>query len=414
MSSYFRNPELKSTGAKLIIMHLVFFGIMFLFVHHEINILNNKVVDQNTSMVGQVLSKHPELEDDIVRSVTKPANSKEVAKGKEVLNNYNYHKKLSLSSQPLLKNVGPSFQAKMSILILVYIIPMLILIYFEYLKIYGKARTISLASESVVEGNFNTILSEEEEGDFAILGHNFNNMANRLKFSMESLKEDKVFLKNIISDISHQLKTPLSSLYAINDILLENPSMEPEIQKDFLEKNRSQLNRMEWLIRNLLKMARLEAGAIDLKIKRVCIKDTIHKSMEPLWDKAKEKRINIDISNNTETYFSGDNEWMAEAFSNILKNCIEHTSIYGNIKVSSFETPLLSTITIEDNGEGIPKEELPYIFRRFYKGVNTLKPDSIGIGLALSKLIIESQNGSISVESKIGQGTRFTINFTKQ
>lgn len=171
---------------------------------------------------------------------------------------------------------------------------------------------------------------------------------------------------------------------------------------------------MEWLIRNLLKMARLEAGAIDLKIKRVCIKDTIHKSMEPLWDKAKEKRINIDISNNTETYFSGDNEWMAEAFSNILKNCIEHTSIYGNIKVSSFETPLLSTITIEDNGEGIPKEELPYIFRRFYKGVNTLKPDSIGIGLALSKLIIESQNGSISVESKIGQGTRFTINFTKQ
>ncbi len=135
----------------------------------------------------------------------------------------------------------------MLIIILVYLIPLLILIYFEYVKIYGKARTISSASESVVEGNFNAILSEEEEGDFAILGHNFNNMANRLKFSMESLKEDKVFLKNIISDISHQLKTPLSSLYAINDILLENPSMEPEIQKISLEKNRSQLNRMEWL-----------------------------------------------------------------------------------------------------------------------------------------------------------------------
>ena len=414
MSSYLRNPEVKKAAVKLTILHVIFISIILMFTHYEMTELNEKFVDQNTAMVGKVLYKHPELEDDIIEDVTRDASSQEVTKGKQVLKNYDYDKKLSLNSQPVLKNTASEFQSKIAFAISLYLIPLLVFIFMEFIKIYKKIRNISSASESFVEGKFEVLLPEEEEGDFAILGHSFNNMANRLKYTMEKLKDEKIFLKNIISDISHQLKTPLSSLYAINDILIEADNMETEIQNDFLEKNRSQLNRMEWLIKNLLKMARLEAGAIYFKKEKVFMADVIEKSLVSLMIKAQEKNISINIvakDENKESYFIGDENWMAEALSNIIKNCIEHTGNAGEININFFQTPLISSISIKDNGEGIDKAELPHIFERFYKGSNTVKPESIGIGLALSKIIIESQHGSISVKSKVGQGSEFIVSF---
>ncbi|HEY5561730.1 MAG TPA: HAMP domain-containing sensor histidine kinase [Clostridiaceae bacterium] len=414
MGAYLRNPEIKSIIIKLLFIHVIFSAIFILFIGSEVSNINKKIVDQNTAIIGQILYKYPELEADIIKTVTNTPTREEISKGREVLESYGYNKNISVETQPMLREIVPNFKTKLLLLALAYLIPLMLLIFLEYRKIFSKVKALSIASEAVVEGNFNVIHNEDEEGDFAILSYNFNNMANRLKLSLVNLSEDKIFLKNIISDISHQLKTPLTSLSAINDLLLEDKTIQPEIQKDFLEKSRSQLNRMEWLIINLLKMARLESGAINFKMKKFLVSDSIERALDPLILKAEEKHIKILIHQcKEEVYLYGDEEWIAEALSNIIKNSIEHTNQGGEIHIEASETTLLSSITIRDDGEGIDRVELPHIFERFYKGINTVKTESVGIGLALSKLIIEGQNGYISVISEKAIGTRFSITFIK-
>jgi len=414
LGAYLRNPEIKSIIIKLLFIHVIFSAIFILFIGSEVSNINKKIVDQNTAIIGQILYKYPELEADIIKTVTNTPTREEISKGREVLESYGYNKNISVETQPMLREIVPNFKTKLLLLALAYLIPLMLLIFLEYRKIFSKVKALSIASEAVVEGNFNVIHNEDEEGDFAILSYNFNNMANRLKLSLVNLSEDKIFLKNIISDISHQLKTPLTSLSAINDLLLEDKTIQPEIQKDFLEKSRSQLNRMEWLIINLLKMARLESGAINFKMKKFLVSDSIERALDPLILKAEEKHIKILIHQcKEEVYLYGDEEWIAEALSNIIKNSIEHTNQGGEIHIEASETTLLSSITIRDDGEGIDRVELPHIFERFYKGINTVKTESVGIGLALSKLIIEGQNGYISVISEKAIGTRFSITFIK-
>ncbi|MBB6697187.1 ATP-binding protein [Clostridium algidicarnis] len=224
--------------------------------------------------------------------------------------------------------------------------------------------------------------------------------------------EGEVAYKNIISDISHQLKTPLFSLVMFNDLMKEE-DVSKEDRKRFLILSDEQLKRMEWLIINLLKIGRLEAGVINFKTSNNSLKLTIDKALTGLLGSSKEKHQNIILKGSDEIYFNHDMEWTAEAISNIVKNSIEHTKEGGTIVIETEETPLSVSIMIIDNGVGIPKELFGRIFERFYKGENSVNPTSIGIGLYLGKYIIESQNGSIRVESEVNRGSKFTITFLK-
>lgn len=413
MNTYLKNPEIKAFMIKLLLIHIIFAALILLFAGIKISTINKNIINENTNLIGQILYKHPELENDIIHTVTKTANQKEINISKKVLKSYGYDENMPIKEQPVLKGLVANLQFTILLLTIIYFLPLTILAFFEYRKIYTKVRVLSSAAEGVIDGNFKMVKSNNEEGDFALLTCNFNNMSNRLKLSLEGLKNDKLFFKNIISDISHQLKTPLSSLSAMNEILLENENISAKDSKDFLEKSRSQLDRMEWLIINLLKMARLEAGAIKFKVEKFPIVNSINKSVSSLILKANEKHIHIDIIGDKNIYLSGDEEWIAEALTNIIKNSIEHTNANGQITIQFTETNIYSSIVIEDNGEGIDKKDLPHIFQRFYKGVSTVKTESVGIGLALSKLIIEGQNGSISVTSEKNRGTKFTITFLK-
>jgi signal transduction histidine kinase len=234
-------------------------------------------------------------------------------------------------------------------------------------------------------------------------------MANRLENSLSVLKREKVFLRNMISDISHQLKTPLSSLIVINDLLLEDKNMDLNMKQNFLEKERTQLERMEWLTINLLKVARIEAGAIEFKKEKVLLKDILNIALSALNHRLENQVLEIEGDENA--IFYGDKEWTGEALINIIKNAIEHNR--GKINISLEETPLFSSIIVRDNGEGIDEKHLPHIFERFYKVSSEVKPESIGIGLNLAKLIVESQGGTISVKSKKNEGTEFTMTFLK-
>lgn len=386
---------------------MVFALIVFFIVNVVMDNINKKIIERDTALVGSIIKNSPELKDEIIPYITKEVSDEDKLIGQEILKSYGYYESLNKSFQPILK--GNKLPIFISFLVLFFIVPLGLMIKGEYKKIYKKVQDVYNAAEKVVEGDFGVYLTEEGEGDFNILNHQFNQMSNRLENSLSILKKEKIFLKNMISDISHQLKTPLSSLIVINDLLLENGNMELDIRQNFLERERTQLERMEWLTINLLKVARIEAGAIEFKNDKVLLKEVVDLALVALNDKL-EGQI-LEIQGNENGVFYGDKDWTGEVLINIIKNSIEHGR--GKIEIKLEETPLFSNITIRDNGEGIDEKYLPHIFERFYKISSEVKPESIGIGLNLAKLIVESQDGTISVKSKKNYGTEITVTFLK-
>lgn len=413
MNGILQNPESKSIVLKMGLLQLILAILIVFLIHNELVSLNNRIVDENTALMGHILSEYPQLEDNLAGYITKGAGKEEIAKGRQVLKNYGYDLNMKLSTQTIFKDSYTAIPTKTVLLVLLYFIPIYLLLLFEYRKIYSKVEIIALSADKVVEGDFSIIRKEILEGEFGKLSHSFDVMAERLKFNLEKLKEDKVLLKNIISDISHQLKTPLASLVILNDNLLQDKNMREEIRLEFLDRSKAQLDRIEWLVENLLKMARLEADAIDYRCEKVELSAPVENSVASLADLWEEKNQEIIIKSEGNTFFYGDEEWLEEALINILINCIEHTGIGGRIVIELKETPLFSRIQINDNGEGIDSKDLPHIFERFYSGNNSAKTKSIGIGLSLSKLIIEKQGGSIAAHSVKGEGTQFEITFLK-
>ncbi|MCR1899503.1 HAMP domain-containing histidine kinase [Irregularibacter muris] len=409
MNSIFRNQEFKSIILKLIILQLIFALTGFFVIQMVMNNINQRIIERDMTLVGNILYAHPDLEEEIIPYITKEIPQENKEKGQAVLKEYGYRLQTSKDDQPLLTNIIPGFQWSIAFLILLFFIPLALIIIGEYKKLYGKVTDISNAAEKVVEGDFTVYLHEGGEGDFNILYHQFNQMTNRLEHSLDVLQKEKVFLKDSLSDISHQLKTPLSSLIMLNDILLEDKNIDYATQITFLEKSQSQLYRMEWLIINLLKIARIEAGAIEFKREKVLLKEVVDIAINALSTQIKHQ--SLEIVGNRQSYFYGDKNWTGEALINILKNSIEHGG--EKIQILLEDTPLFTSITVKDNGEGIDPKHFPHIFKKFYRVDSEVKPESIGIGLNLAKIIVESQEGTLSVKSQKALGTEMTMTFLK-
>lgn len=288
------------------------------------------------------------------------------------------------------------------------------LISLDYKKFYDKIFLFSKVTEEIIEGSYENYLDDSREGEFSVLAHKLNQLSKRFKLNIEKLKEDKSFLKNIISDISHQLRTPLSSLLMINEILIKDKKMKDEVKYDFYKKISMQLSRMEWLVVSLLKYSRLEVGSIIFKNEKFYLYDSIEDTIKYLKEKINEKNIKIIIDDNLEgIIIKGDQKWITEAFINIVKNSIEHSFDNEEINIKTEVNSLFIRIYIKDFGEGIDKKDLPYIFERFRTGKSDIKCESVGIGLSLSKIIIENLGGGISVKSNLKYGTEFVVTFFK-
>lgn len=412
MYSVLKNSEFKSAALNIIAAQVLFLVIVLLFTWIGIYNIQKKVISNNEALLGKVLYTHPGYENEITGIITKSATRNEINTGRNILKKYGYgEESIGNLSEPLIAGVFKYYGKYEVLIAILYTAILVILIYFEYGKIYKKVRNICRASERVVEGNFRGILPENCEGEFGILGHSFNIMAERVEKSIYALKEDKIFLKNIISDISHQIKTPLSSLIAMNDLMVQKQDMKAEDRIDFLKRSANELQRMEWLILNMLKLARLEAGAITFKKEKTNIFNVVQNSVDSIKNIYEVKNQNVSISGDKSASFMGDDGWTQEAVTNIIKNSIEHTKTFGSIDINISSTPIFSKIVIVDNGEGIDVKDLPHIFERFYRGSSSVNPQSIGIGLSLSKIIVENQNGMIMVESKKGAGSSFIITF---
>ncbi|MCR5207273.1 MAG: HAMP domain-containing histidine kinase [Eubacterium sp.] len=261
----------------------------------------------------------------------------------------------------------------------------------------------------VCAGNYDLAPEKNAEGELSILQNNLLKVISQLNTQNEVIEADRLYLADSLADISHQLKTPLTSMLVASE-LLEKEENEAK-RKELSELINKQCGRMSWLIQTLLKLSRLDAGTAELNNAELSVGDIIDGALEPFMLTMDLKNISVKKSVNEFT-FKGDRNWSVEAFQNIIKNCIEHTADGGCLTLITDETTVYKRIIIKDNGCGISKEDLPHVFERFYHGKNS-SDESVGIGLALSKTILNKENASLSVTSEEGEGASFEIKFYK-
>lgn len=262
--------------------------------------------------------------------------------------------------------------------------------------------------QKVANGKYSFDIENISESELSNLKEDLYKIVLELKEKSENLTKDRETLSNYITDISHQIRTPLMAITAMIDALIENEKTLDNITRRFVYNISSQLNQINWLVDNLLKMAQLDTKTVKLNKTKINLAQ-LFKNIEnnlSIFLEEKNQTLNFSIDKNIKIY--ADEKWLTEAFENILKNCVEYSNNNSVIKIECSKNPLHTEIIVSDSGKGINKNEISKIFNRFYKGTNS-SGNSFGIGLSLAKSIIESQQGEISVESKENVGTTFTI-----
>ena len=404
------NVEMKSFIRRFII--LVFTALILCsgVTSLTLNLIKEKVVENNQAIIGNILTDRPELEEEIIDIITQGNSKENIELGRKILDKYNYNSNITLKNEPIINESMKYIFNINCIFICIILMLCMILTLSCFKKIYDDIKDMTDYAYNSSEGRNFEMKNRNQEGQIGLLKTELIKMTNILKEKVEILNNEKIFLNNTISDISHQLKTPMTSLIILNDLMYEDLRKETKIE--FLDKIKSQLNRMEWLVKSMLKLSKVEAKVINFEKKEVKINELIKRSVAPSLIPMEIKNIKLSINGDENTSYTGDINWSSEAFVNIIKNCIEHTPQDGRIDINYAQNPLYCEVVIKDSGEGIDKKDLPHIFKRFYKG-KTSKEDSVGIGLAMAKSIIESQNGDIYVESEINKGTEFHIIFHK-
>lgn len=250
-------------------------------------------------------------------------------------------------------------------------------------------------------------LSDSAEGEMAVLQSEIYKVVALLREQYSTEKKQKQYMADMLADVSHQLKTPLTAIQLMTE-LLEQPELSDELRLEYAEKTDAQLTRINWLIRSLLTLSQLEAGVLKLRSDAVSLADITGAVSDSLGIMAELRGVSLEINVPDDISVTGDKHWLTEALLNIVKNSIEHTPEGGFVRISAVYNNMGTTVTIADNGSGISPQDLPHIFDRFYKAENA-SAQSVGIGLALARQIISSHNGTVSAESFPGQGTEFTV-----
>ena len=264
--------------------------------------------------------------------------------------------------------------------------------------------------QAYLDGDHNARIECDEEGELYRLFHTVNSMAAVLNAHADNELREKEFLKNTISDISHQLKTPLAALNIYNG-LLQDGDMELSAVKEFADLSEQELDRIETLVQNLLKITRLDAGAIVLEKNAENVADMMRDIELHFAYRARQEKKEIILSGSDHLSLFCDRDWLNEAIDNIVKNAFDHTESGATIRVAWKELPSGVQIVITDNGCGIHPEDIHHIFKRFYRSRFSKDTQGIGLGLPLAKAIIEAHGGLIEVESELGIGTSFIMNF---
>ncbi len=357
------------------------------------------LIENNNRIINNIIKNNPELEEEIINAILDEDKS-----STNILEQYGISDEIyeleDLKQSVILGNV------------LLVAISIILIIIFYIIYIIREHRSLSKISTSVnkvLNNDYSIDIKEYHDDYLSSLSSDVYKVISLLKEQRDISYQDKKYLEETLSDISHQLRTPLTSMYVINDLL--ETKLSSSKKKEFLNRNRTQLERIEWLVTSLLKLSRLDSGSVELIKETVNLKKLIEASIDPVRISLELKEINVMNQVDKSIYIDVDFNWTKEALVNIIKNAYEYTPVKGKITINASVNPLYTELRITDNGCGIPKDKLPFIFDRFYK-VNK-DSDSIGIGLNMTKRIIHEQLGEIEVESKVNQGTTFIIKFYK-
>ena len=264
--------------------------------------------------------------------------------------------------------------------------------------------------QAYLDGDHNARIECDEEGELYRLFHTVNSMAAVLNAHADNELREKEFLKNTISDISHQLKTPLAALNIYNG-LLQDGDMELSAVKEFTDLSEQELDRIEILVQNLLKITKLDAGAIVLEKTTENVADMLRDVELHFAYRAKQEHKELVLSGPEEVLLFCDRDWLTEAIDNIVKNALDHTESGDAVHITWKALPNAVQIAVKDNGCCIHPEDLHHIFKRFYRSRFSQDKQGIGLGLPLAKTIVEAHSGTIEVDSELGKGTTFTMNF---
>lgn len=404
---------MKNDTAKKYLIIYTIISLFFVAVTLITTIVQNKnytkKINQNIAeIIGEVKSQYPQIqEENIIKILNEVKNENE---GKELLKKYGITEEISAIKEIENEN-------KKTIIINTSIIVIFSVIAIAIFIIYLKHRNENINKldkyiQKIARKDYSLDIEECSEDELNSLKNSLYKITVLLKEEAENKKMQNEVILTSVSDISHQLKTFLTTMQIILDNLLESKEMDEHTRERFLLEASKQIKGINFLILSLLKLSKLDAKVVEFENKPINIKNMINEILENLEVMVELKQIKIikELPPNIE--ITGDYNWNKEAIQNIIKNAVEHTNEGQKISIKIEENDVYISIEIKDEGEGIEKEDLKHIFERFYKAKGA-KDESFGIGLSLSKSIIEKQNGYIQVESKIGEGTTFIIKYLK-
>lgn len=375
---------------------------VFTFIGLEnIRKTSNDTINQ---LVNILLEKYPDVSEKEVAEILN--NKTEYTDNSEFLNKYGIYPEKDWVSY---NNQGSYKYVLLSVSVCIAFGLAFAVLFLGYLKIQKK-QTMDIAKriERINLGDYSLQIDRNSEDELSLLDNQIYRTAVKFREQAENSNKDKENLQKSLSDISHQLKTPLTSIIVMVDNILDDDDMPLEIRREFLNDIKHNTNIISFLVQSLLKLSKLDAEAVKFRYEQVEVKSIVDECIKNTAVMAEILGVRLETDCN-DIILNCDKKWLCEAVTNIIKNCIEH-SHNGNIKITADQNKLYTKISIKDNGNGITKEDLPHIFERFYKGKNS-SDDSVGIGLSLAKTIIEKQGGYISVSSELNKGSEFVIKF---
>ena len=375
---------------------------VFTFIGLEnIRKTSNDTINQ---FVNILLEKYPDVSEKEVAEILN--NKTEYTDNSEFLNKYGIYPEKDWVSY---NNQGSYKYVILSVSVCIAFGLAFAVLFLGYLKIQKK-QTMDIAKriERINLGDYSLQIDENSEDELSLLDNQIYRTTVKFREQAENSRKDKENLQKSLSDISHQLKTPLTSIIVMVENILDDDDMPLEIRREFLNDIKHNTNTISFLVQSLLKLSKLDAEAVKFRYEQVEVKSIVDECIKNTAVMAEILGVRLETDCN-DIILNCDRKWLCEAITNIIKNCIEH-SHNGNIKITAEQNKLYTKISIKDNGSGITKEDLPHIFERFYKGKNS-SDDSVGIGPSLAKTIIEKQGGYISVSSELNQGSEFVIKF---
>lgn len=408
------NEELK----KLFLRLLLFMVVGLILGNLGMEIFKNYMRYENSMLVGNILEKvrenYPQVPEEelIVLFNTSAFEGTDWNLGWDAIARYGVFEEFGSRTFTRQENMLKHLQMGSNLFLLALFLAGVAGIFCYFGKRQKEIFRLQEYMEQLEQGKYRLELENNADDELSGLRNEIYRLTLFLREQAALAKEQRKALADSVANISHQLKTPLTSITVLVDNLAGDEEMDADTRHHFLSEIIRQLSGMSWLIATMLKLSRIEAGVVELKREKIPVGKIVEECMQRLESAAEWRGVRLQARLQEDACFTADENWTLEALCNIIKNAIEHSPEGGVVTISTAENEVYTEICVSDSGVGITKEEREKLFRRFYRG-SMAPEDSVGIGLSLSKAIVEEQNGHIVVESEEGQGTKFLLKFMK-